>query len=299
MTRKQARRLIGGYATGSLNEVERKLLFEAALEDQELFDELAREQELKELIESPGVRERLLAAVQPRRKTPVALWAKPWPWIGVAAAVGAAMVVWIVLLDRTSRPVQVAVLEAPTGRAAQAEEAPAAPPPAVTPPGAPQADQEPAAAAAAPAAPVPVVEDLAKTAAAEPVAPPETLAAAAPAGARAEFSPEAAKQTVVLARAAPLAAFDYTLSNRVLAITPATAGFLTVASADAVIFPRSPVAANARIELTVPADAAEILVTFSLEETPPPGPTESRTELTGRLASATERVLRLALPVPR
>ena len=48
MTRDEIRGLIGGYATGSLSEAERRTLFEAALDDQELFDELAREQALKE-----------------------------------------------------------------------------------------------------------------------------------------------------------------------------------------------------------------------------------------------------------
>ena len=43
MTRDEARRLMSSYATGSLSEAERRLLFEAALEDQDLFDELARD----------------------------------------------------------------------------------------------------------------------------------------------------------------------------------------------------------------------------------------------------------------
>ncbi len=56
MTRDEIRKLIGGYATGSLTEAERKPLFEAALEDQELFDELAREQALKEMLDEPGAK---------------------------------------------------------------------------------------------------------------------------------------------------------------------------------------------------------------------------------------------------
>jgi len=39
----EIRKLIGGYATGTLTAAEQKLLFDAALDDQELFDELARE----------------------------------------------------------------------------------------------------------------------------------------------------------------------------------------------------------------------------------------------------------------
>src|SRR6516162_9616273 len=41
--------LLGGYATGTLTSAEREALLHAALDDQDLFDELAREQSLKEL----------------------------------------------------------------------------------------------------------------------------------------------------------------------------------------------------------------------------------------------------------
>ncbi len=60
-----ARGLLGGYATGTLSEDERRLLFEVAMEDQEIFDELGREQALKEMLETPGVRDRLAAALGP------------------------------------------------------------------------------------------------------------------------------------------------------------------------------------------------------------------------------------------
>ena len=42
----ETERLLGGYATNTLTADERKLLYQAALEDQDLFDELAREQAL-------------------------------------------------------------------------------------------------------------------------------------------------------------------------------------------------------------------------------------------------------------
>jgi hypothetical protein len=57
------RKLVGGYATGSLTDQERALLFEAALDDQDLFDELAQEHALKELLEEPGVRQRLASSL--------------------------------------------------------------------------------------------------------------------------------------------------------------------------------------------------------------------------------------------
>ncbi len=92
MTRDDIRKLLGGYATGSLSEAERKILFEAALDDQELFDELAQEQALKELLEEPGVKQRLIAGLAPPRK---AGWARPWGWIAAAAAtVALGFVLW-------------------------------------------------------------------------------------------------------------------------------------------------------------------------------------------------------------
>ena len=75
MTRDEARQLLGGYATGSLTEAEREALFEAALEDQELFEELAGEQALKEVLDEPGARQRLIAALEPPRRHRVWLWA--------------------------------------------------------------------------------------------------------------------------------------------------------------------------------------------------------------------------------
>ena len=60
MTPDEARKLLGGYATGLLTEAERTALFAAALEDQELFEELAGEQALKEVLDEPGARQRLM-----------------------------------------------------------------------------------------------------------------------------------------------------------------------------------------------------------------------------------------------
>jgi hypothetical protein len=63
MKREDIRKLLGGYATGTLTAVERQALFEAALDDQELFDALAKEEPLRELLEDPAARARLLAAL--------------------------------------------------------------------------------------------------------------------------------------------------------------------------------------------------------------------------------------------
>ena len=53
MSREEIQKLLGGYATDTLSEAERRALFEAALEDQELFDALAKEQALREVFEDP------------------------------------------------------------------------------------------------------------------------------------------------------------------------------------------------------------------------------------------------------
>jgi hypothetical protein len=63
MRREDIRKLLGGYATGTLTAEERQALFEAALDDQELFDALAKEQPLRDLLEDPAARAHLLAAL--------------------------------------------------------------------------------------------------------------------------------------------------------------------------------------------------------------------------------------------
>jgi len=60
---KDFEKLLGGYATGTLTEEERKALFEAALDEQQIFNALADEEALKELLEHPESRERLLAVL--------------------------------------------------------------------------------------------------------------------------------------------------------------------------------------------------------------------------------------------
>jgi hypothetical protein len=60
----EIRKLLGGYATGTLTEEERNLLFSAALEDQELFNALADEEALRELLAEPATRQILLEELQ-------------------------------------------------------------------------------------------------------------------------------------------------------------------------------------------------------------------------------------------
>lgn len=62
----EIRRLLGGYASGSLTEEEREQLYQAALEDPAVFEAMADEQPLRDLLDDPSHRAELLAAVQER-----------------------------------------------------------------------------------------------------------------------------------------------------------------------------------------------------------------------------------------
>ena len=70
MKPEDARKLLGGYATGTLSVEERKALFEAALADQELFNAVADEEALRELLADPAYRRELVAEL---REKPVSL----------------------------------------------------------------------------------------------------------------------------------------------------------------------------------------------------------------------------------
>jgi hypothetical protein len=125
MSREEAHKLLGGYATGTLTPEERQALFEAALQDQELFDALAREEALREVLGDPTARARLLAAIDDAP----APWYRGWWRLAPVAAMAAALVVVAVVELRQSspsaRPLRVANVAAP----AVAPAAPILPPP--------------------------------------------------------------------------------------------------------------------------------------------------------------------------
>ena len=58
------RKLLGGYATGTLSEEEKQALYAAALSDDELFAALADEQALKDMLDDGAVRAQLLQATE-------------------------------------------------------------------------------------------------------------------------------------------------------------------------------------------------------------------------------------------
>jgi hypothetical protein len=89
MTQEEIRKLLGGYAANTLTEHERKALFEAALDDQALFDVLQNEDALRELLADPVSREQIREVLKPtpRRR----LWMQPW-LIGTASVAVAALI---------------------------------------------------------------------------------------------------------------------------------------------------------------------------------------------------------------
>src|SRR3954463_8598866 len=94
-------KLLGGFAAKTLTAEERRLLFTAALHDQQLFNALADEQALKELLDDPAVRRRLLDAVA-RAHTSATSGSSWLDWLkgpsGLAFAGGLAATIFAVVL---------------------------------------------------------------------------------------------------------------------------------------------------------------------------------------------------------
>jgi hypothetical protein len=68
MSEHELEKLLGGFAADTLTPDERRVLYRAALDDQQLFDALADEQALKELLADPAVRRRLLQSLTEAHK---------------------------------------------------------------------------------------------------------------------------------------------------------------------------------------------------------------------------------------
>ena len=166
MKREDIDKLLGGYATGSLTPEEREALFGAALEDQSLFNQLAEEEPLRQLLSDPGARSHLLAALD----------AAPQPWYrrlaermgrpggmaaaAVAAALMIAATVYVQYEPWRERPALLTQLrrpdkpfEPPAVNQPEAAPVPLPPPPGLAP--APERKEIAEMAARAPAAPFP------------------------------------------------------------------------------------------------------------------------------------------------
>ncbi|MGC9969061.1 MAG: hypothetical protein ABSE56_00595 [Bryobacteraceae bacterium] len=101
MRREDIEKLLGGYATGTLTEEERRALFEAALSDQELFEALAGEEALKELLEDPNCRRQVEQALREQPQGLIARLAgwmrRPQAW-ALAGTLAATTVLAVVVL---------------------------------------------------------------------------------------------------------------------------------------------------------------------------------------------------------
>lgn len=71
MQREQWDQLLAEYATGGLPDEQKKLLLAAAMENQEFFDQLMEEDSLREVIELPGARDRLIRSLEPEPATEI------------------------------------------------------------------------------------------------------------------------------------------------------------------------------------------------------------------------------------
>jgi hypothetical protein len=107
MRRDDIQKLLGGYATGTLTSEEQEALFAAALDDQELFDALAREQSLRDLLRDPAAKAQLLTALDEK---PKAGWTSWWRPAAIGLAMTALTVVVVRQIPRTPQ-VEVAVVK--------------------------------------------------------------------------------------------------------------------------------------------------------------------------------------------
>ncbi|MEZ5401031.1 MAG: hypothetical protein R2729_15275 [Bryobacteraceae bacterium] len=128
MTPHEAQNLLGGYATGTLTEAERKILFQAALDDQDLFDALADEEALRELLTDPAVRRRLVnvlatAPAKTEERTERFSWLswlwRPLPVAALAMFVVGILGVSIVLRKQNAEFQSVAMVHLPDAGPAQ------------------------------------------------------------------------------------------------------------------------------------------------------------------------------------
>src|ERR1044072_2223243 len=113
MNPQEIEKLLGGYATDTLTEEERRTLFEAALGNQALFDALADEQALRELLDDAPSRAHLLAELREERKSPLArllAWMRQPSALALAAAVAAGVVTIAVVIPSRKAPEKAATV---------------------------------------------------------------------------------------------------------------------------------------------------------------------------------------------
>jgi len=248
MTRDEAQKLLGAYATGSLTADERRLLLEAALDDQDLFNHLAREHELKQILDEPGAKARLIDALAPPRPR----FSPIWLWTASAAAVASlAVAAW--LFVRGPKP-------APAIQVAQVDAVTPAPPPAAAPVAPTPAPPKRTARNKTPApAPAPALQ------AQDQVEPK----AQAPTGVVGGIAGAARRESRALATPnfrAPRLGFDYTIEPEFLTLRFASAGWFSLhySPGDDTI-EQSHVAAGQTRRIAIPNNATEAAIIFSVD----------------------------------
>ena len=125
MTNEEIQKLVSGYATNSLTDAERKALFEAALDDQELFNILQREQALKDVLDDPISRRQVREALE-IRVSPAATpsWWVRWSTWGFATAALAAVLTVAVMFKTEHTAARQRTFIAKADRPAPAEAKP-------------------------------------------------------------------------------------------------------------------------------------------------------------------------------
>ena len=178
MRRIEAEKLLGGHATGTLTEAERRSLFAAALEHQAIFDALMDEEALRELLADPAAKAQLLAVLAPAAPKVVPFWRRTGV-LGAAASLLVASLAGIAYL-RNPEPAASALRQekdqAPAAKAVAAPVPAPLPAPATAPPRAPEEKAKdlpvsvPHQAVPAPPPPEPAPREATAAAAGAPVA---------------------------------------------------------------------------------------------------------------------------------
>jgi hypothetical protein len=78
MSEHDLEKLLGGFAADTLTPEEKQALYTAALQDQQLFNALADEQALRELLSNPDIRRRLLMSLEQKKAPAID---SPVPWL--------------------------------------------------------------------------------------------------------------------------------------------------------------------------------------------------------------------------
>jgi hypothetical protein len=324
MPSEDIRDLLGRYATGTLSETERQRLFDAALDDQELFEELARELQLKQLLDEPGARDRMIRALEPPRRR---------RWILVLAPIAASLAILlaILMMRPAPKPVQIAAIES-VNQPKPAEpvnqpKPPAEPEPVVSPVRMKQevAPQPPA---AAPQPEERKAKDAAKKADAvesasavdgdtvqldeKKVAAPAPAAAPIQQRALDQQAPGGPKQSALQnARQAAGRAFGGTAGSTILPsfgfhysvatkghliIVPLADGYLSIKTNDgAILAAQKPIAAAITIDIPVPDAATSVAVVFKTTATAAEAPAVSRDAAEATVQGATVAAVTIQL----